>query len=58
MITYTYKCSSCEHQFEIKQSIKDETLTECPKCKKPELKKIILPSDFHLKGRGWFKGGY
>ncbi|MCB0953129.1 MAG: zinc ribbon domain-containing protein, partial [Microthrixaceae bacterium] len=32
MPTYEYRCRSCEHQFEIQQSITDEVLTTCPEC--------------------------
>ncbi len=31
MPTYEYVCSKCEHTFEKKQSIKDKSLTVCPK---------------------------
>jgi len=60
MLTYTYRCIECDHQFETKQSIKDDPLTDCPECGKPTLKKIITQTGgFQLKGSGWFKsGGY
>lgn len=60
MPTYTYKCSSCTHQFDIRQSMSDDKLKECPECKKLDLEKIITPGNgFQLKGNGWFnKGGY
>lgn len=41
MITYEYKCEACEHQFEIKQSIKDKPLEKCPECKKKKLYRLI-----------------
>ena len=60
MPTYTYKCKECEHQFDIRQSMSDDKLTECPVCEKKTLGKIIVPGNgFQLKGKGWFnKGGY
>ena len=30
MPTYEYACSSCQHEWEFEQSIKDAPLTECP----------------------------
>ncbi len=32
MPLYEYRCRSCGHQFEIQQSINDDSLTECPEC--------------------------
>ena len=37
-------CDYCKIEFEIIQSIKDEALSQCPKCKFP-IKRVILP--FH-----------
>ena len=61
MPTYTYKCNECEHQFDIRQSINDDKLKDCPECEKKEslVKLITGGSGFQLKGNGWFnKGGY
>ena len=59
MPTYTYKCKDCDHQFDIRQKMSDDRLTDCPECKKETLEKIITQSNFQLKGNGWFnKGGY
>ncbi len=32
MPTYTYKCDSCERQFDVKQSYKDKPAAPCPGC--------------------------
>ena len=32
-------------------------MTECEQCKGP-LRKLISQSNFHLKGGGWYAGGY
>ena len=37
---YDYQCSECDHVFEAKHSAKI-TLSECPKCKKQALKKVM-----------------
>jgi|694.fasta_scaffold35630_8 putative FmdB family regulatory protein len=39
---YDYKCDACLHEMkDVYQSIKDEALTECPKCGKPALCRVI-----------------
>jgi putative FmdB family regulatory protein len=54
MITYEYKCTECEHEFEIKQKIVDDKLTTCPKCEKETLEKVISNAGgFSLRGN-WF----
>lgn len=58
MITYVYRCP-CGHKFEHQQSIIEDALSECPKCHKNTLVKIIQQGNFSLKGAGWFNsGGY
>jgi len=61
MPIYEYQCKACGHRLEAMQKISDEPLTECPKCGKAELKKLISAAGFRLKGGGWyetdFKGG-
>jgi len=32
MPTYQYRCTECDHDFEVVQSFTDETLKNCPKC--------------------------
>lgn len=54
MPTYSYKCDSCEHQFDIIQKMSDDKLTTCPECEKESLVKIITGgAGFQLKGKGW-----
>lgn len=54
MITYTYKCSECDHVFEAQQRIVDDKLTECPECNKQSLERIIVSTagGFRIGGRG------
>ena len=52
---YEYSCSSCGYEFESFQSIKDKPLTNCDKCGKPTLQKLISASGFRLKGSGWYE---
>src|SRR5690606_39506784 len=32
MPTYAYRCTACEHAFEIHQAFTDDALTTCPEC--------------------------
>jgi len=58
LATYTYKCNNekCDiHDivFEVDQSMKEDTLTVCPDCKKTTLQKVITPSGgFRIGGAG------
>ena len=33
----------------------DALLTDCPACAKPELRKMVSATSFHLKGKGWYQ---
>ncbi|NOX08935.1 MAG: zinc ribbon domain-containing protein [Gammaproteobacteria bacterium] len=55
MPIYEYRCENCEHQLEKIQKMSDDPLTDCPKCRKPALKKIISAAAFRLKGNGWYE---
>lgn len=59
MALYDYQCSECKEIFEVNQSVHDEPLKDCPKCKsKDSLQRLIGSSYFHLKGGGWASQGY
>ncbi len=55
MPIYEYQCGACDHRLEALQKISDEPLRECPECSEPELKKLISPVAFRLKGSGWYE---
>lgn len=58
-MTYEYLCALCGHEFEAKQSIKDEALTECPECGEDHLtRKCSGGVGFILKGGCWESDGY
>ena len=40
MARYDYKCSECEHVFEVQHSIHDEPKVKCEKCKKLCIRQI------------------
>ena len=55
MPIYEYQCTECGHKLEAMQKMADEPLTECPKCKKTTLNKLISAAGFRLKGSGWYE---
>lgn len=54
MPIYEYECSACGHQLEAIQKFSDAPLTECPKCHKQSLNKLVSAAGFQLKGTGWY----
>ena len=55
MPIYTYRCTNCKKQFEIKQAYDDKEIEICPNCKKKKLKKIIsLIGAIIFKGKGFY----
>jgi putative FmdB family regulatory protein len=59
MPTYEYACSSCQHEWEFEQSIKDAPLTECPACHAATARRqISRGGGFILKGGGWYADLY
>ena len=55
MPIYEYRCQSCDHELEALQKLSDPELNDCPSCGQPELKKLISPVGFRLKGSGWYE---
>ncbi len=53
MPTYEYVCKSCGHLFEIVQSMRDASLTECPECG-GVLRKVFAPPAISFKGSGFY----
>ncbi len=59
MPTYEYACTNCGNEWEAEQSIKENALTECPKCKEQTAKRqISRGTGFILKGGGWYSDLY
>lgn len=54
MPIYEYQCQDCGHDLEVIQKISDSPLTNCPKCGKNTLEKVISSTQFQLKGTGWY----
>jgi putative FmdB family regulatory protein len=55
MPIYEYQCEACGHKMEKMQKMSDAPLTDCPKCSKPELRKLISAAGFRLSGGGWYE---
>ena len=54
MPTYTYRCETCGHQFDIFQHFTEDSLTECPECGKNTLHKVYSPVGIVFKGSGFY----
>ncbi|NBW06436.1 MAG: zinc ribbon domain-containing protein [Caulobacteraceae bacterium] len=53
MPTYEYKCETCSAIWDEIQSIKDDPIEVCPKCRFSSAKRLISGTSFVLKGGGW-----
>ena len=53
MPTYTYRCTNCEHQFEARQRMMDDPLTECPECE-GKVRRVVNSVGLVFKGHGFY----
>jgi putative FmdB family regulatory protein len=53
--TYEYACSSCNTTHDIVQKMTDPTLTECPACGEPALRKVFNGVGVVFKGSGFYR---
>ena len=59
MPTYQYECDSCDHNFEILQSMLDKKLKKCPQCGQDTLHRLIgAGSGIIFKGSGFYETDY
>lgn len=59
MPTYEYECGACAHTFEAFQSMTEPKLTQCPKCKKNKLHRLIgTGGGVIFKGSGFYETDY
>ena len=58
MPTYIYRCQTCEKEFEIIQSFKDDPLEECPSDCSGTVKKVFSGVGISFKGSGFYKNDH
>lgn len=58
MPTYEYECTKCDHRFEVFQSMKDEPLKRCPKCRCKIRKVLGSGAGIIFKGSGFYQTDY
>lgn len=57
MPRYDYRCDSCQHRFELKQSFDSEPVATCPSCEGKARRQFhAVPIVF--KGSGWYVNDY
>ncbi len=59
MPTYDYRCTACDHEFELFQSMSAKHKRKCPKCAKSALERLIGTGAAVLfKGSGFYQTDY
>lgn len=58
MPIYEYECGSCGRRFEVTQKFSDPALTSCKLCNSTQVRKVLSPTAFVLKGSGWYATDY
>jgi putative FmdB family regulatory protein len=54
MPIYEYRCAECGFEKEYLQKLSDAPISDCEKCGKPAMSKLISAAGFQLKGGGWY----
>jgi putative FmdB family regulatory protein len=54
MPIYEYRCEACGHELDELQKLADAPLTDCPRCGKRALTRLVSAAGFQLKGTGWY----
>ena len=50
---YQYRCNDCEHEFETRQRMSDDPLTECPVCE-GHIRRVVNSVGVVFKGSGFY----
>ncbi|MFO7663146.1 MAG: FmdB family zinc ribbon protein [Chloroflexota bacterium] len=53
MPLYTYRCNECDHEFQVRQRMVDDPLTECPVCT-GGVRRIVSSVGVVFKGSGFY----
>lgn len=54
MPTYSYRCTVCNHTFDIQQAFTDDALSVCPECK-GTLRKVFNSIGVTFQGSGFYR---
>ena len=55
MPVYSYHCTACGSDYDIRQSFNDDDLTVCPKCHaEGTVRRILTPTGIIFKGSGFY----
>ena len=57
MPLYEYECDACGERFEVIQKF-SETSTECRRCGKGPVRRLMSPPAIQFKGTGWYVTDY
>ena len=58
MPVYEYECGSCGGRFEVMRKFSDPAIAACKLCKATNVRKLLSPTAFVLKGSGWYATDY
>lgn len=58
MPVYEYECEVCSGRFEVHLKFSDPAVATCRLCGSKEIKKLLSPAGFVLKGSGWYVTDY
>ena len=58
MPVYEYECGSCGGRLEVMKKFSDPPVTACTLCKAENVRKLLSPPAFVLKGSGWYATDY
>ncbi len=58
MPIYEYECESCGGRFEVSRKFSDPAVTVCRLCNASNVRKLLSPTTFVLKGGGWYATDY
>lgn len=53
MPLYIYRCNECNHEFQVRQRMVDDPLTECPVCG-GEVRRVVSSVGVVFKGSGFY----
>ncbi|HEU5222314.1 MAG TPA: FmdB family zinc ribbon protein [Candidatus Lumbricidophila sp.] len=54
MPSYSYRCTECQHAFDVQQAFSDASLTTCPSCN-GRLRKLFSAVGVTFNGSGFYR---